>query len=682
MLPAIVSSRSRGRSRRKTLEEPLIAEGPLNQLESLLVAIALHALAGLLPLLKWRAADYFSAASSVVGSLVGGAAALAALVNPDSEALTVPWSVPGGAFALRVDPLSGFFLVVIFVISALGAVYGLAYWSRLDQPRTAAKLRFFFSLMTVALALVVTAANTLFFLAAWEVMAVSAFFLVCADDESGEVRRAAWIYLAATHVGTACLLAAFALLHAASGTYLIQPLSSTRLSSAVFLLALVGFGFKAGIVPLHFWLPGAHANAPSHVSALMSGVMLKAGVYGILRFSMVAGIPPLWWGLVLAVLGTGSAVCGIWLAAGQRDLKRTLAYSSIENVGIICLGLGLALTGRSLDRPLWVILGLGGSLFHVWSHAGFKSLLFFAAGSVAHAAHTRDIDRLGGLVRAMPWTGSFFVVGAGAAAGLPLLNGFIGEWLIALGLADTVRSGAVSGWSLAFALPALAFAGALAVASFVRLAGAVFLGQARSLEARSAGEVPTPMRLPMALLAGVCVLFGNWPALTLRPILAASAGWLGGSLDPGPLTSRLLALLPAFTLLGFLILALAVAQRILIRRVANRPGTWDCGYALPTPRMQYGSSLGSWISGLLPRFLAPTASGTSLRGFFPVTAHFETSAPDPFQVRVYEPLLLRWARRFERVRWLQQGRLTLYLVYMFLATVAALVWALVRPQLS
>ena len=517
MLPAIVSSKSHGRSRRKTLEQPLITEGPLNRPEALLVAIALHALAGLLPLLKWRAADYFSAASSVVGSLVGVMAALTALVTSGSEALTVSWSVPGGAVALRVDPLSGFFLIVIFVISALGAVYGLAYWSRADQPRTAAKLRFFFSLMTMALALVVTAANTLFFLAAWEVMAVSAFFLVCTDDESDEVRRAAWIYLVATHVGTACLLAAFALLHAASGTYLIQPLSSTGLSSAVFLLALVGFGFKAGIVPLHFWLPGAHANAPSHVSALMSGVMLKAGVYGILRFSMVAGTPPLWWGLVLAALGTGSAVCGIWLAAGQRDLKRALAYSSIENVGIICLGLGLALAGRSLDRPLWVLLGLGGGLFHVWSHAGFKSLLFFGAGCVTHAAHTRDFDRLGGLVRVMPWTGSLFLLGAGAAAGLPLLNGFIGEWLIALGLAETVRSGDVGGWGLALALPALAFAGALAVASFVRLAGAVFLGQARSPEARAAGEVPTPMRLPMALLASLCVLFGIWPAVTLRP---------------------------------------------------------------------------------------------------------------------------------------------------------------------
>lgn len=631
---------------------------------------------------RWRGSDHVSTAASVSGSLLGGAVALAAVASPGSETLSLPWSVPGGVVSLRIDPLSAFFLVVIFGISGLASVYGLAYWARAEHPGTAARLRFFFSLMTVALALVVTAANTLFFLVAWEVMAISAFFLVCTDDDPAEVRRAAWIYLVATHVGSACLLAAFALLRAATGTYRIQPLPSADAASVIFVLALVGFGLKAGVVPLHFWLPGAHANAPSHVSALMSGVMLKAGIYGILRFSTSVEAPPLWWGFLLAALGAVSAVCGIWLASGQRDLKRALAYSSIENVGIICMGLGLALVGRALDRPLWIVLGLGGSLFHVWSHAGFKSLLFFGAGSVAHAAHTRDIDRLGGLLRAMPWTGRFFVVGAGAAAGLPLLSGFVGEWLIAIGLADTVRFGGVGGWGLAFGLPALAFAGALAAASFVRLYGVVFLGQARSAQARHAGEAPALMSLPMALLAALCVVFGVWPTVTLRPVLAAGTAWLGSPLDPAPIAGRFFSLLPALALLGFLILVVSAAQRILIPRVVERPGTWDCGYANPTPRMQYGSSLGAWISGFLPRPLAPVAEAAAPHGVFPATARFETSAPDPFERRLYEPLVRRWARRFERVRWLQRGRLTLYLVYVFVATVAALVWALVQPQLT
>jgi hydrogenase-4 component B len=655
--------------------------GRLGLPETLLVAIALQGLAALLALSARRGAEYASASLSVTGSILGGAVALLAIGSSRAEAFTLPWSVPGGAIVLLIDPLSAFFLVLIFGISALGSVYGLAYWPRADHPRTAGRLRCFFSLMTVGLALVVTAAHAIFFLVAWELMALSAFFLVCADDETAAVRRAAWIYLVATHVGTACLFAAFALLRSATGTYLMQPLPSAGSSSAIFLLALVGFGLKAGIVPLHFWLPAAHANAPSHVSALMSGVMLKAGIYGILRFSSVAGTPPLWWGLVLAALGAVSAVCGISLASGQKDLKRALAYSSIENVGIICLGLGLALAGRALGRPLWVALGLTGSLFHVWSHGSFKSLLFFASGNVAHAAHSRDLDRLGGLLRGMPFTGKFFMIGAVAAAGLPLLNGFIGEWLIALGLADTVRQGTVSGWSLAFGLPALALAGALAVASFARLFGTVFLGQARSEEARSAREVSPLMNVPMATLALLCVLIGLWPTMILRPVLAAGAVWLGTPVEAAPIEANLLALLPPYAALGLVILALATVQSIFFRRMAQRPGTWDCGYAAPTPRMQYSSSFGAWISGLLPRFLAPVSEVAIARGSFPAAASFETHAPDPFETRVYEPLVLRLARRFERVRWLQQGRLTLYLVYIFLTTVAALVWALAWPYL-
>jgi hydrogenase-4 component B len=636
----------------------------------------------LLALSRRRAAEYASAAFGVAGSILGAAVAVFALGSPGAHTWSLPWSVPGGAIVLSIDPLSAFFLLLIFAISAISSVYGLAYWPLEKEPRTAGRLRCFFSVMTVGLALVVTAAHAIFFLAAWELMAISAFFLVCADDETPEVRRAAWIYLVATHVGTACLFAAFALLRSATGTFLLQPLPLGGSSSVIFLLALVGFGLKAGIVPLHFWLPAAHANAPSHVSALMSGVMLKAGVYGILRFSIVAGVPPLWWGLLLAALGGSSAVCGIWLASGQRDLKRALAYSSIENIGIIFLGLGLALTGRALDRPLWIALGLAGSLFHVWSHAAFKSLLFLAAGGVAHATHTRNIDRLGALSRAMPWTGTFFAVGAVAAAGLPMLNGFIGEWLIALGLADTVRHGTAGGWSLAFGLPALAFAGALAAASFVRLFGIVFLGQARTGDASGAKEAPPTMLLPMAVLALLCAAVGLWPAMILRPVLAAADSWLGSAIDAPAVAANLLSLIPSYATLAVVILLLAGARFLFFRRIANRPGTWDCGYARPTAKMQYASGFGAWISGLLPRVAAPVTEAAPPRGLFPASARFETHAPDPFETRIYEPLFLRWAQRFERVRALQHGRLRLYLVYILVTTVAALLWAVVQPGLT
>jgi NADH:ubiquinone oxidoreductase subunit 5 (subunit L)/multisubunit Na+/H+ antiporter MnhA subunit len=282
----------------------------------------------------------------------------------------------------------------------------------------------------------------------------------------------------------------------------------------------------------------------------------------------------------------------------------------------------------------------------------------------------------------MPWTGTFFTVGAVAAAGLPMLNGFIGEWLIALGLADTVRHGTAGGWSLAFGLPALAFAGALAVASFVRLFGAVFLGQPRTEDASVAKEAPRTMLLPMAVLALLCAAVGLWPTMILRPVLAAAGSWLGSAIDAPAVAARLLSLIPSYATLGVVILVLAGARFLFFRRIANRPGTWDCGYARPTPKMQYASGLGAWISGLLPRVAAPVIEAAPPRGLFPVAARFETHAPDPFETRVYEPLFVRWAQRFERVRALQQGRLRLYLVYILVTTVAALLWAVVQPRLS
>ena len=426
----------------------------MSPVDAVLAALLLHLAGGLLPLAGGgRSLERAAAALSAVGSLVGLAGAGRAFLAPRPELLAAPWHVPGGAILLRLDALSAAFLVVIFLVSGLGSVYGLGYWSRAERPRSAARLRFFFALMTVGLALVVTAAHTILFLLAWELMALSAFFLVATEDDQAEVRRAAWVYLVATHAGTACLFAAFALLRAGTGSFELRKLALSPSVSVAFLLVVVGFGMKAGIVPLHFWLPAAHANAPSHVSALMSGVMLKAGIYGILRFTSLVDVPPLWWGLLVAGLGSVSAVSGIALAAGQTDVKRALAYSSIENMGIVWLGIGLALAGRTLGRPSWVALGFCGGLFHVLSHACFKSLLFFGSGGVMHAAHTRSMERLGGLAKRMPVTASLFLVGALAAAGLPLFNGFVGEWLIALGLFDTVRASSSAGGPSRSALP-------------------------------------------------------------------------------------------------------------------------------------------------------------------------------------------------------------------------------------
>jgi formate hydrogenlyase subunit 3/multisubunit Na+/H+ antiporter MnhD subunit len=438
---------------------------------------------------------------------------------------------------------------------------------------------------------------------------------------------------------------------------------------------------KAGIVPLHFGLPAAHASAPSHVSALMSGVMLKAGVYGILRFSSLVDVPPLWWGLLLAGLGAVSAVSGIAMAAGQTDIKRALAYSSIENMGIVWLGIGLALAGRSLGQPSWVTLGFCGSLFHVFSHACFKSLLFFGSGGVMHATHTRNMERLGGLARRMPFTASLFLVGALAAAGLPLFNGFIGEWLIALGLFDTLRASSPAGWPLAFGAPALALAGALALASFVRIVGVTFLGAPRSAEAAEAHEASPLMTVPMAILAAACLGLGLWPSAVLPALNAAEGAWLGTSADTVFLAATLAFPVRALLVLGVVLAAVSACLLALSPRARRLAPTWDCGYASPTARMQYTSgSFGAAITAVLPRFLAPSSLAEPPCGAFPAAASFRTAAPDPFGAKLYEPIAARWAGRLARLHRFQSGRLTLYLVYVFLTTLVMLAWSVIRPH--
>jgi hydrogenase-4 component B len=647
----------------------------------LLAALVLHLAGGVLPLAGGgRTAERAAAALSAAGSVAGLAAAAGAVLAASPCLLSAPWQVPGGAILLRLDGLAAAFLAVIFLVSGLGAVYGLGYWPREERPESAARLRFFYALMTVGLALVVTAAHAVLFLVAWELMAVSAFFLVATDDVEAEVRRAAWVYLVATHAGTACLLAAFTLLRAGTGSFEIQKVALSPAASVVFLLAVVGFGLKAGVVPLHFWLPAAHANAPSHVSALMSGVMLKAGVYGLLRFSSLVDVPPLWWGFLVAGLGAISAVSGIAMAAGQTDVKRALAYSSIENVGIVWLGIGLALAGRALGRPAWVTLGFCGSLFHVFSHACFKSLLFFGAGGVVHAAGTRDMDRLGGLARRMPVTAGFVLVGALAAAGLPLFNGFVGEWLIAVGLFDTLRSGPSGGWVLAFCAPALALAGALAVASFVRIVGVTFLGAPRSAEAAAAHEPSRLMTAPMAILAAACLGLGLFPSALLPALHAAQGAWLGAPADAAFLAATLLPPARALLVLGAALAAAALLSAVLRERAARRVPTWDCGFAAPTPRMQYTSgSFGEEVTSVVPAFLAPASLGKAPGGVFPGPSSFRTDAPDPFAAKLYEPVAARWAARLVRLHRLQSGQLTLYLVYVFLTTLVTLAWSVLRP---
>jgi hydrogenase-4 component B len=602
-----------------------------------------------------------------------------------SEPIVLSWSLPGAEFHVAVDGLSAVFLLPIFLISLLGNVYGLAYWRQTEHPQNGRKLRLFYGTLTAGMALLVVARNSILFLFGWEIMALSAYFLVTTEDHQPDAREAGWIYLVATHVATLCLFALFALLRAASGSFTLAPLPEGSLTpgtaTAVFVLALVGFGFKAGLMPLHVWLPSAHAITPSHVSAIMSGVIIKMGVYGLARTTSLLPNPPLEWGGIVLGLGVISGILGVAFAIGQHDLKRLLAYHSIENIGIIVMGLGLALLGRSLGPAGadWVVLGLGGSLLHVWNHALFKALLFLSAGSVIHATHTREIDHLGGLAKGMPWTALGFLVGAVAICGLPPLNGFVSEFLIYLGLFGTLGHDGGPSVAAAFAVPALAFIGALALACFVKVYGAVFLGTARSDHARHAHEAPPAMLGPMAVLVACCFLIGLAPRLLAPLIGRGVSAWAPGLTDAG---ARLVTLAPLgwITIMGLGLIAILLATGAglwlrLRNSVVAKGATWGCGYIAPTPRMQYtSSSFAQMLVGLFSWALRPHTRRPRHLTLFPQKSAFHSAVPETVLDEAVLPAFRFGAWLFSWFRVFQQGNIQGYLLYIFLALIALLLW--------
>lgn len=658
----------------------------------LLGAILLLALSGVPGLFARKGSgggEKLAAVLSSAGSVAGLVPTVRILFLGAGFRMELPSPLPGGRMLLAADPLSALFLVPVFLVPALGAVYGLGYWPEADHLRDGRKLRFFMGLLAASMAVVLVARSGVAFLVSWEVMALAAFFAATTEDRQPAVREAGWIYLVATHAGTLGLFGMTALLCATIGSFAWEApasgLAATGSAHVVFLLAILGFGAKAGLFPFHFWLPGAHAGAPSHVSAVMSGVMLKVGLYGLLRVVSLYGVPPAWWGGLLLVLGATSALYGAALAAGQGDVKRLLAYSSIENVGIVATGIGVALLGRSAARPEWVALGLGGALLHVLFHSLFKPLLFLGAGAVLHATGTREMDLMGGLLKKMPKTGAAFAIGCGAVAALPPLNGFFSEFVVYFGL---LRAFSGSGELLlaGFAAPVLALAGGVALAAFVKLFGVVFLGSPRSEKAAHAHEPGPAMRVPILLLAAACLVAGLFSPLLVPAVDAATAAWARRS--PGgamPLSSAVpLASVAIWgaAFLGILALVTAVAAFLLHRRPISRGPTWDCGYARPTARMQYtGSSFGEWIAlRLTPRVAAAPLGERPPEGIFPRGARVSASAParDPVLLRLLEPLATRWARRFHDLHSLQEGRLTIYLVYVLGTLVALLSWSVLR----
>jgi hydrogenase-4 component B len=599
--------------------------------------------------------------------LLGTAAGLAAAVGvlgggPDWEWRS-DFLLGGEALHFRLDGVSALFLALLSVIGGTGAAYAREYWPDQQYPDSAPRGRAWWSGLVLCMGLVLLSSNGLHFLIAWELFAVCAFFLVTLDRGQREVRRAGWLYLAASHAGTVCLFAFFGTLAARTGGWELGPWRDRAELAPLFWLALAGFGVKAGLFPLHIWLPSAHANAPSHVSALMSGVAIKMGVYGLVRFSGWLPVPGTA-GWALLFLGSVSALFGIAFGLAQNDLKRLLAYCSVENIGIILSGLGAALLGAAHQHASWGRLALAGALLHVWNHGAFKALLFFGAGSVLHATGTREMSRLGGLWRFMPWTASLFSLGCLAVAGLPPLNGFVSEWLIYLGLFDAAtQRGGLPGAAMP-AVILLAMAGALALACFTKAAAIVFLGAPRTYAAEHAHECGAFIRGPMLALAGACLALGLaptvfWPAIA-RAVGAWNPTWSTGE-PPAPLS----ALGAVQITVGCL--AAVLAMWLWHKAHANglrRALTWDCGYAGPTARMQYTSgSFAGLASGWFTWLLQPERVWRRPRGVFPASATRMERVPETVLERVLIPSAGLILRVSSATRRLQHGRLSAYILY-------------------
>jgi hydrogenase-4 component B len=539
-------------------------------------------------------------AVTLLALAVGGAALLA----PDSlgGALTLPVGLPWLGAHFRLDALAAFFILVVNLGGATASLFGLGYGSHEEAP---GRVLPFFPAFLAGMNLVVLAADAFTFLFTWEFMSLCSWALVMAHHRRPGNAFAGYVYLLMASLGTLALVLAFGLLAGPSGGYAFDairqtPPGSAAASAAVLVLALIGAGSKAGLVPLHAWLPLAHPAAPSHVSALMSGVMTKVAVYGFVRIMFdLAGPPSWWWGALVPLLGGLTAVMGVLYALMEHDLKRLLAYHTVENIGIIFIGLGLALAFEANAMPAAAALALTAALLHVFNHSVFKSLLFYGAGAVLGATGERDMERLGGLIHRMPYTAFAFLVGCAAISALPPFNGFVSEWLTfqAILLSPTLPQ-----WLLKFLVPAvgamLALSAALAAACFVKAFGITFLGRARSVRALEAVETDRWSLAAMFALAALCLLAGILPGYFIDALAPAIHGLTGANL---PRQEQLdwLTIVPIEQsrssyngLLLFLFIALAAGLGAeVIHRFASaalrRSAAWDCGFPDANPATQY-----------------------------------------------------------------------------------------------
>jgi hydrogenase-4 component B len=596
----------------------------------------------------------------------------------------------GFSLGYAVDGLAAWFLAVLSLLAVPIAIFSLGYVGHPPFRNRSTLIGAGFNLLIGAVELVFVADDVIAFLFAWELMTLATAALVATTHEERASRRAAYLYLVMSHVGTGCLMAGFLILVSLSGslsftTLLSGTVASSPLRDGLFALFFIGFGVKAGIIPLHIWLPEAHPAAPSSISAFMSGVLIKTGIYGIIRVCAFGlGTPRLSWGVLVVALGGISAVLGVLYALMQHDLKRLLAYHSIENIGIILLGLGAGMIGLAYGRSDVASIGVAASLYHVLNHAVFKGLLFLGAGGVVMTTGSRQIEQFGGLLHRMPWTGLFFLVGAMAISGLPPLNGFASEWLTFQAFLFGFRGSAQPLVYLLFPIAGatLALTTALAAACFVKAFGITFLALPRSRAADEAQESPMVMLAPQAFLAVLCVGLGLFPGIvvgvlggvmTSLPGMRPGAGMVRGALGIASGLGSFDQLVPV--IIGAAILSALAAAWALGKGVIRHVPTWGCGGEL-TARTEYTAT--AFSKPLMMIFRAvyrPTREVESLAEvspYFPQEVRYRSEIEPTFERFVYGPLVRGVLRVADGMKVLQAGSLHAYLAYV-IALVVSLV---------
>lgn len=646
-----------------------------------------------------RSANWWGNSCAALGGILGLLFSLSVLISGAAFSFNAGTSLPMLSISFDVDRLSAFFIFLISLISLFASIYAIGYVKHYYGKYSVGTLGFFYNIFLAGMFMVACAHNALFFLVVWEIMSLASYFLVIYEKKQAENVQAGSLYFIMTHVGTAFITLAFLLLYSSTGSLDFGVIKesvgsvSPLITNTVFVLALIGFGTKAGIIPFHIWLPSAHPAAPSHVSALMSGVMIKTGIYMFIRlfFDMLPDAP-LWWGAVILIFGAVSSLLGVLYALTEHDIKRLLAYSSIENIGIILLGIGGSLVFRSLDMMPLAVLSLVAALFHTLNHAVFKGLLFLGAGSVISQTHTRNMEEYGGLIKYMPQTALFFLAGSMAISALPPLNGFFSEWMTFQSLFSGIMAPDTSArWVFILAAGSLAFTGGLAAMCFVKAFGITFLARPRSEHVRRSVESGLPLRIGMAALAILTLVIG-FTAGTITNVLSGVVTGLSVYHLSEPAyvsTIEAVGLRNGFAsvsmplILSSLIVTAALtffAVHLVTRKRKTRTGrTWDCGADLG-PRMEItGTGFSHSIVTIFRGALKPTKQ-TSIEyrdeeiRYFHKSNTVELSIQDTYNSYFYRPVHMLINKASEYVKRIQSGNINMYVLYI-LAILIALLFA-------